>query len=82
MAQLFEHLTLDFGLDHELTICETHPCVRLCADSMEPAWGPPSLSLSLSLSASPLLSLSLSLCPSPTCVLTPSALPLSVKINK
>ena len=52
-------LTLDFSSGHDLTVHEFEPCVRLCADSVEPAWD--SLSLSLSLSAPPLLILSLSL---------------------
>ena len=58
MAQSVERLTLDFGSGHDLTVCEFEPHVRLCADSMGPAWDslPPSLSLSLSLG---LLSLSL-----------------------
>ena len=53
MAQSVKALTLDFGSDHALTICEIEPDVGLCADSMEPARD----SLSPSLSAPPLLSL-------------------------
>ena len=29
--------TLDFSLGHDIRVCEIEPCVRLCADSMEPA---------------------------------------------
>ena len=48
--------TLDFGLGDRLTAREFKPPIRLCADSVEPAWGSPlslSFSLSLSLSAPP-----------------------------
>ena len=38
MSQSVKHLTLDFGLGHDLMVHETEPHVRLCADSMEPAW--------------------------------------------
>ena len=31
-------LTLDFGSGHDLTVQEMEPCVRLWADSAEPAW--------------------------------------------
>ena len=37
VAQLVEHLTLDFGSDHELTVGGIEPPFRLCADSMGPA---------------------------------------------
>ena len=57
MAQLVEHLTLDFGSGHDLWVREIEPCVQLYADSTEPAWD----SLSPSLTAPPLLILSLSL---------------------
>ena len=60
MAQSAKHLTLGFGSGNDLTVPEIEPCLRLCADSVEPAWD----SLSPSLSAPPLLSLSLSLPPS------------------
>ena len=56
VAQLAKHPTLDLGSGHGLTVHETELCIRLCADSVEPAWD----SLSPSLSAPPLLSLSLS----------------------
>ena len=36
-AQLIEHPNLDMGSGHDLTIREINPCVRLCADSAEPA---------------------------------------------
>ena len=48
MAQLVEHPTLDFSSGHDLTIPEIKPWVRLCADSMEPAWDILSVCLSLS----------------------------------
>ena len=38
MAQLVKYLTLDFGLGHNLMVCETEPFIGLCADSMEPDW--------------------------------------------
>ena len=56
MAQSVKHLTLDFGSGHDLTVPEIEPCIRLCADSSEPAWDS--------------LSLSLSLCPFPTHVVS------------
>ena len=46
---------LDFGSGHDLIIFKPH--IRLCTDSVEPAWYSTSLSLSLSLSATPLLML-------------------------
>ena len=30
--------TLDFGLGHELMVQGIEPCIRLCVDSMGPAW--------------------------------------------
>ena len=45
MVQSVEHLTLDFGSDHDLTVCGVEPRIRLCADSMEPAWDSVSFSL-------------------------------------
>ena len=58
VAQLVQHPTLGFGSGHYLTVCGFEPCVRLCADSVKPAWD----SLSpLSLCPYPPLSLSLSL---------------------
>ena len=53
MAQSFECLALDSGLGHNLMVCGIEPHVRLCIDSMEPAWD----SLSPCLSAPPLLML-------------------------
>ena len=53
VAQSVEHLSLDFGSGHDLTVCDIEPHVGLCADSAEPAWD--------SLSASPPLALALSL---------------------
>ena len=54
VAQLVEGPTLDFGSDHDLTVCEIEPHFGLCADSVEPAWDSRSLPqprlLSLSLS--------------------------------
>ena len=51
MVQSVECLTLDFGSGHDLIICGMEPCIRLYADSTDPAWD----SLSPSLSAPPLL---------------------------
>ena len=50
-------LTLGYGSGHNLTVCGFKPHVRLCTDSMEPAWE----SLSSSLSAPPLFGCSFSL---------------------
>ena len=55
MAQWVKCPTLDFSSGHDLTVCEFDPRIRLCADSVEPAWD----SLSPYLSA-PTLLLSLS----------------------
>ena len=49
MAESVKRHTLDFGSGHDLTVREVKPRVRLCADSVEPAWD----SLSPSLSAPP-----------------------------
>ena len=38
MAQSVKHPTLDFGIGHDLVVCEMEPCIALCADSKEPAW--------------------------------------------
>ena len=54
MAQSVEHLALDFGSGHDLMVRKFKPCIRLCADNMEPACD----SLSPSLSVSPPLVLS------------------------
>ena len=43
-----------FGSGHDLTVCEFKPCIRLCADSLEPA----------------LDSVSPCLCHSPACALS------------
>ena len=59
MVQSVEHLTLDFGSGHDLTVCGFEPHIGPWADSAEPAWD--SLSPSLSLSAPPPLAPSLSL---------------------
>ena len=59
VVQLVEHLTLDFGSGHDLTVCELEPHIGLQADSAESAWDSLSLSLSLLLSCSRVLSLSL-----------------------
>ena len=46
MAQPVKCPTLDLGSGHDLMVREFELCVRLCADSAEPAWD--SLFLSLS----------------------------------
>ena len=38
MAQLVKGLALDFSSGHDLTVCESEPCMLLCTDSVEPAW--------------------------------------------
>ena len=38
VAQLVEHLTIDFGSGHDLTVHEFKPCSGLCADNVELAW--------------------------------------------
>ena len=53
VAQSVKRLSLDFGSGYDLTAYEFKSYIGLCADSVEPAWG----SLSPSLSAPPLLSL-------------------------
>ena len=57
MAQSVKHLTLGFGSGHDLTVRGFESCIRLCAESAEPAWDSLSLPLSLLL---PLLVRSLS----------------------
>ena len=47
VAQLVEHPTLEFSSGHNLTVCGFKPRIGLRADSMEPAWDSPSLSLPL-----------------------------------
>ena len=45
MAQQVKHPTLGFDSGHDLMVHGIEPCVRLCADSTEPAWDSlPSLS--------------------------------------
>ena len=58
MAQSVKHSTLDFGSGHDLTFGGMEPYVRLCTDSMEPAWDS-ILSLSFPLSLPYSLSLAL-----------------------
>ena len=38
VAQSVEHPTVDLGSGHDLTACGFEPHIRLCVDSMEPAW--------------------------------------------
>ena len=38
VAQLVKCPTLASGSGHGLIVREIEPCVRLCADSVEPAW--------------------------------------------
>ena len=58
VAQSVKHLTFDLGSSHDLTVGDTEPRLRLCTDSMEPAWD--SVSLTLYPSSAHTLSLSLS----------------------
>ena len=51
MAQLGRGPTLGFGSRRDLMVVGSSPASGLCADSVEPAWG----SVSPSLSAPPLL---------------------------
>ena len=37
-AQLVKGPTLDFSSGHDLMVCGIEPHVRLCTDSVEPAW--------------------------------------------
>ena len=53
MVQLVKRPILNFGLSHDLMVREFKPQIRLCADSVEPAWD----SLFPSFSAPPQLSL-------------------------
>ena len=46
VTQLVQHPTLEFGSGHDLKVCEFKPHVKLCADSVEPAWDSMSPSLS------------------------------------
>ena len=52
MAQSVKRLTLGFGSGDDLSVGGFEPCIRLCADSAEPALD--SVSPSLSLTAPPL----------------------------
>ena len=47
VAWCVKHLTLGFGSDHDLTVCEAEPGIRLCTNNAEPAWDSLSSSLSL-----------------------------------
>ena len=49
VAQSVKRPTLDFSSGHDLTVRGFEPCLRLCADSVEPAGDSLSLSLSLPL---------------------------------
>ena len=60
MAQLVEHLTLDFGSGHYLRVVRSSPELGSVL-SVEPAWDSLSLSLSLPLPTTYMFSLSLSL---------------------
>ena len=44
---LAQRPTLGLGSGRDLSVREIEPCIRLCADSVEPAWGSLSLPLSL-----------------------------------
>ena len=49
VAQLVKHLTLDFGLGHDLTVRGFKSLTVLRTDGMEPAWDSLPLPLSLPL---------------------------------
>ena len=51
MAQLVKRPTLDFGSGHDSAVVGIKPHIRLCTESVEPAWD----SVSPSLPAPPLL---------------------------
>ena len=38
MAQSVKRPTLNFSLGHDVTVHEFEPCIRLCAERVEPAW--------------------------------------------
>ena len=38
VAQLLKCPALTFGSGHDLTVGESEPVIRLCADGLEPAW--------------------------------------------
>ena len=61
MAQSVKRPTLDLGSDHDLTVCEFEPHIRLCSDGAEPAWDSVSPSLYPSPTCARLLALSPSL---------------------
>ena len=46
MTQSVKCPTLDFGSGHDLMVHEMEPCIRLCADRVEPAWDSVSRALS------------------------------------
>ena len=48
VAQSVKCLTLGFSSGHDLRVFGIGPHIGLCADSAEPAWDSPPLSLSLS----------------------------------
>ena len=75
MAQWVRQPTLDFGSGHDITVLGIEAHVGLCAVHAEPALG--SLSPSLPLS----LSLSLSASPVHACT-DMHTLPLSLKVNR
>ena len=62
VAQSVKCPTLGFSSGHDLMVCETEPCIGLCAVSVEPAWDSLSRSLFLSLFPFPAHSLILSRC--------------------
>ena len=57
VGESVKHLTLNFGLGHDLMVCEFEPHIRVCVGSSEPL----GFFLPLSLCPLPLLVLSLSL---------------------
>ena len=59
-AQSVKCPTLDFSSGHVLTVCGFKPCIRLCADSVEPAWDCLLVSVSVSISVPPCFACSLS----------------------
>ena len=50
VAGLVKHLTLDFGSGYDLKVSGIEPHIRLCTDSLEPAWDTSSVSAPLSVS--------------------------------
>ena len=49
-GSVVRQLALDFGSGHDLMVGEFKPCIRLLADSVEPAWDSCFFSLCFSLS--------------------------------